>query len=247
MRNRFPTWTAVTIAVALVAGCTTEPTRPVGTGIWTPSPNFNERRPNFVILHHTGDPGAQASLNILTNRLREVSAHYLVGRDGAVYHLVDERMRAWHAGLSYWGANSDLNSASIGIELDNDGREPFPDAQIASLLDLLADIKSRYSIPAANFLGHADVAPGRKVDPSAYFPWARLAEHGFGLWCDPPYASPPREFDADLGLRAFGYDMTNRDAAIYAFKLHFNQRVVDTRLTDEDRAMLYCLLKRGEK
>lgn len=217
---------------------------PPGTGTWTPSPNFNEHRPNFVILHHTGDDSAWASLRILTDRLREVSAHYLVRRDGVVHRLVDERMRAWHAGLLHWGGNTDLNSSSIGIELNNNGKEPFAEPQIDSLIALLADIKGRYSIPAANFLGHADVSPGRKVDPSAYFPWRRLAEHGFGLWCDPPYPDVLRDFDALLGLRAFGYDTANQDAAIYAFKLRFNQRKVDTRMTDDDRAMLYCLLAR---
>jgi N-acetylmuramoyl-L-alanine amidase len=105
-----------------------------------------------------------------------VSAHYVIARDGTVYQLVDERARAWHAGDSLWGGMTDLNSASLGIELDNNGAEPFPDVQISALLALLTDLQQRYRIPARNFLGHADIAPKRKGDPSPYFPWQLLAQ-----------------------------------------------------------------------
>jgi len=139
---------------------------------------------------------------------REVSAHYLIARDGRIYYLVDELARAWHAGESAWGGNRDLNSASIGIELDNNGEEPYAEAQIAALLALLADLTARWSIPAANVLGHGDVAPGRKVDPGALFPWRRLAAAGFGLWCDPPYDPPPAGLDDASLLAALGYDVS---------------------------------------
>ncbi|HXV10155.1 MAG TPA: N-acetylmuramoyl-L-alanine amidase, partial [Burkholderiales bacterium] len=118
-----------------------------------PSPNFNERRPNYVIIHYTSHDDAERSLSTLTDPMREVSAHYLVARDGTIYYLVDELARAWHAGDSYWGGTRDLNSSSVGIELDNNGEEPFSEPQIESLLKLLADLKVRYKIPAANFLG----------------------------------------------------------------------------------------------
>jgi N-acetylmuramoyl-L-alanine amidase len=211
---------------------------------WVPSPNFNDRRANFVVLHHTSDDTASDALRTLTDPLREVSAHYLIARDGALYQLVDERHRAWHAGQSRWGAETDLNSSSIGIELDNNGREPFPSVQVDALLALLADLKTRHHIPRANFLGHADIAPGRKVDPSALFPWRLLAQNGFGIWCDPPLPAAPAGFDAELALQALGYDTTNRDAAVHAFKLHFLQDDFTPQMTARDQDLLYCLLQR---
>lgn len=227
-----------------LAGCAQAPQRAGVPSTWYPSPNFDERRPDFVILHHTSDATAAKALQVLTDPLRSVSAHYLVARDGTIYHLVDERERAWHAGVARWGADEDVNSDSIGIELDNDGGEPFAEAQIEALLALLADIEARYRIPAANFLGHGDVAPGRKVDPSRYFPWRRLAEHGFGLWCDPPLAPAPEGFDAATQLQALGYDVSNPDAAVRAFKRHFGVEDGSAVLTDAERAMLQCLVRK---
>ena len=204
--------------------------------------NFDERRPNFVIIHHTSSKGVDRALQVLTAPASRVSAHYLVGRDGRIYHLVDERRRAWHAGESYWGGQRDLNSASIGIELDNSGFEPFPDGQIAALIALLADLKAYYKIPPENFLGHGDVAPGRKVDPSALFPWRRLSEQGFGVWCDPPYPAVPAELDTTTMLQAFGYNVWNVDAAIAAFKRRFSPEDPTPQMTERDRSVLYCLL-----
>lgn len=233
----------LTLLVLLAAGCAPTPERIGSPAQWIASPNFNERRPNFVILHHTTNDAADVALRTLTDPVREVSAHYLIARDGTLYQLVDERHRAWHAGQSYWGGVTDLNSSSIGIELDNNGSEPFPQAQIDTLLALLADLRTRYRIPAANILGHADVAPGRKVDPSAHFPWRTLAQHGFGLWCEPPLPPAPAEFDATLGLRALGYDLSNPQAAIRAFKLHFIQDDVTPTLGAREHDMLHCLLQ----
>lgn len=206
-----------------------------------PSPNFDARRPNFVILHHTGSADAERAARWLTDPQSKVSAHYLIARDGRVVQMVDERERAWHAGVSFWGGLRDLNSASIGIELDNDGSEEFAEAQIAALLPLLAAILPRHGIPAANVLGHADVAPGRKVDPGPRFPWARLAAAGFGLWCARPL--PPRDGDDQLLLAAFGYDVAEPAAAAAAFKLHFAPDEPGGELTGEDRAVLACLLE----
>jgi N-acetylmuramoyl-L-alanine amidase len=221
---------------------------PSVTGIpmqWQPSPNFDERRPNFVIIHATSNDTADQALRTLTDPQRQVSAHYLIGRDGRTYQLVDERARAWHAGESKWGADSDLNSVSLGIELDNNGDEPFPDIQISALLTLLDGIRERYRIPAANYLGHADIAPRRKVDPSRYFPWETLARHGYGLWCNPPFPEPPAAMDATLALRAVGYDVSALEPAIRAFKRHFVQDDTTPELTDRDRSVLYCLLSKG--
>lgn len=227
-----------------LAACAPLPQRAEIPSRWLPSPSFDQRRPNFVILHHSGSGAAQLALRTLTDPTRRVSAHYLVARNGTIYQLVDEWARAWHAGASYWGGSGDLNSASLGIEVDNDGMEPFAPAQIDALLALLKDISARHRIPVANYLGHGDVAPGRKVDPSALFPWRTLAQAGFGLWCDPPFPAPPATFDAGLGLQALGYDVRDTDAAIAAFKRHFAPDQTAPMLTDEDRGRLHCLLQK---
>lgn len=228
----------------LLAACAPLPSATEIPMQWQSSPNFDERRPNFVIIHATSNDTAEQALRTLTDPLRRVSAHYLIGRDGRIYQLVDERARAWHAGESKWGAHTDLNSVSLGIELDNNGDEPFPDVQISALLKLLNGIHERYRIPAANYLGHADVAPRRKVDPSHYFPWETLARQGYGLWCDPPLPEPPAAMDTTLALRALGYDVSALELAIRAFKRHFVQDDTTPELTDRDRGVLWCLLSK---
>lgn len=235
-------YAGIGVVLFVLAACAPFPQRAnVPVEQW-PSANYNERRPNFVILHHTSNDAVEPALRTLTDTLREVSAHYLVARDGTIYALVDELARAWHAGESYWAGVGDLNSASIGIELDNDGYEHFAEAQLTALLALLADLKGRYSIPTANFLGHGDVAPGRKVDPGRNFPWRRLAEHGFGQWCDPPYPQAPMGVDDALLLQAFGYDVSDVGAAAAAFKRRFAPADLSESLSSEDRAVLYCLI-----
>jgi len=151
---------------------------------WVGTTNFSMRRPNYVIIHHTEQDSTGQTLMTFTKPATQVSAHYVIGKDGKVYHMLNDNLRAWHAGNSKWGNDTDLNSSSIGIELDNNGAEPFPEAQLNSLLQVLAMLKENYKIPDANFIGHADIAPVRKVDPSTYFPWKLLAERGFGLWYD---------------------------------------------------------------
>lgn len=208
---------------------------------WEPSPNFDDRRANFIVIHGTSNNTMAAALRTLTDPERKVSAHYLIGRGGEIVQLVDERQRAWHAGASRWGMLTDLNSASIGIELDNNGEEPFPDIQIETLLVLLRDLRERHRIPVPNVIGHGDIAPRRKIDPSRHFPWHRLAKEGFGLWCDQPVPAPP-SFDALLGLRAFGYDTSDVEAAVLAFRRHFAGVDGPAELDEADRAMLSCLL-----
>ncbi|MEW6514634.1 MAG: N-acetylmuramoyl-L-alanine amidase [Pseudomonadota bacterium] len=218
---------------------------PMGTAerpIDVPSPNFNERRPNYIVLHQTSNDNAARALRTLTSPERAVSAHYLIGRDGVIYRLVDENRRAWHAGESYWGGHADLNSASIGIELDNNGAEPFPEDQIAALLDLLRAVQARHKIPPANVIGHGDIAPGRKVDPSALFPWRKLAEAGFGLWCrEPSIRSEPLP-DMRLGLQALGYDVSDLPAALAAFRRHFLGDDLGVDLSPDETAVLQCLI-----
>lgn len=235
----------VALSALAVAACAPLQALPPRAGVPVevrPSPNFDERRPNFVILHHTSNDDASQALFTLTDPERKVSSHYLIGRHGTIYYLVDELARAWHAGESYWGGDTDLNSASIGIELDNNGDEPFAEAEIESLLALLADIKERYAIPTANFLGHGDIAPGRKVDPSRLFPWQRLAARGFGLWCDAALEPVPATVSDEMLLGAFGYDTSNLDAAIGAFKRHFAPDDTSPALTEGDRSFLQCLV-----
>ncbi|MBI5107619.1 MAG: N-acetylmuramoyl-L-alanine amidase [Rhodocyclales bacterium] len=226
----------------LLAACAPLPSGQGRDALWRPSPNVDQRRPNFVILHQTTNATVDKALATLTDPQRKVSAHYLIGRDGGLIQLVDEAARAWHAGESRWGGMSDLNSASIGIELDNTGEEPFAEAQIVALLSLLADLRERYRIPAANVLAHGDVAPTRKVDPSRFFPWRRLAQAGFGMWCDTPPAAAPAGFDAALGLRALGYDTTVAAAARAAFRRHFLGQDGDAELAAGEQALLHCLL-----
>ncbi|WP_323027324.1 N-acetylmuramoyl-L-alanine amidase [Gelidibacter japonicus] len=161
---------------------------------WVGTTNFSLRRPNIVVIHHTAQNSVDQTLKTFTLRRTQVSSHYVIGRNGEVYHMLNDLYRAWHAGNGQWGSNTDINSASIGIELDNNGFEAFSPMQMASLLELLEDLKTKYNIPTANFIGHSDIAPTRKNDPNRTFPWKLLALKGFGLWYDEPIA----EFGHDL-------------------------------------------------
>ena len=232
------------LLLAALAACAPLPPGQGRGAVWQPSPNFDQRRPNFVILHQTSNDTVTRALATLTDPERRVSAHYLIGRDGAVMQLVDETARAWHAGESRWGGMTDLNSASIGIELDNTGDEAFAEPQIAALLLLLDELRKRYRIPPANYLAHGDVAPTRKVDPGRLFPWQRLAQQGFGLWCEKPEAAAPAGFDATLGLQALGYDIKVPAAARGAFRRHFLAQDADAELAPEEQALLHCLLQK---
>ena len=208
------------------------------------SPNWDERALpiTMVVLHYTGMETAEAALERLCDPEAQVSAHYCIEEDGTVHRLVREDRRAWHAGASYWGGTTDINSASIGIELDNSGDEPFATAQIDALLDLLAGLVERHQIPSSNIIGHGDIAPGRKVDPSHHFPWQRLAERGFGRWCEPAADQPLPALDGPLALRALGYEVSNLPAAIAAFRRHF---LGDDgiELGEDGLRRLDCLLK----
>ena len=156
--------------------------------IWKPSPNFGDRRggvlPTMVVLHYTAMQDAEGALSILSNPNREipVSAHYLIGRDGTVWQLVDESKRAWHAGVGFWGGQDDVNSRSIGIEMDNDGYQPFTAPLMAALEDLLPGILKRWAIRPESVIGHSDMAPTRKIDPGGRFDWQRLARQGLTVW-----------------------------------------------------------------
>ena len=151
---------------------------------WVGTTNFGLRKPNYVIIHHTAQESVEHTLKTFTLPRTSVSSHYVISDDGVVYQMLNDYYRGWHAGAGKWGNDTDLNSSSIGIELDNNGFEPFSEAQISSLIELLQVLKERHKIPTANFIGHSDIAPSRKVDPNRNFPWERLAEEGFGYWYD---------------------------------------------------------------
>jgi N-acetylmuramoyl-L-alanine amidase len=194
------------------------------------SPNFETRKAQMIIIHHTQMDSFEAALQTLQsqNSLGKVSAHYLIGRDGQIVQLVDDDKRAWHAGLSRWKQRSDLNSASIGIELDNDGYSKFPPAQMDALLRLLEDLCTRLGIERQQVWGHADIAPARKQDPNRFFAWQQLAERGFGLW---PRANPspvPAGFDPLQALAAIGYDVSQPNETARAFNRHFFGHEADT-------------------
>jgi N-acetylmuramoyl-L-alanine amidase len=191
---------------------------------WVGATNFNMRKPNFVIIHHTAQNSCEQTLKTFTTTRTQVSAHYVICKDGTVHHMVNDYLRAWHGGAARWGNLTDLNSASIGIELDNNGYEPFAEEQLHSLLQLLETLKKAHGIPAANFIGHGDIAPTRKNDPNWRFPWKRLADQGFGYWYgDTSKTVLPAHFNVVQSLRVIGYDVRDTGAAIQAFKRHWLQ------------------------
>jgi len=211
---------------------------------WVGTTNFGMRKPNFVIIHHTAQNACDSTLRTFTLTRTQVSAHYVICKDGTIHHMLNDYLRAWHAGNSKWGNLTDVNSSSIGIELDNNGFEPFSDPQINSLLQLLKKLKRDNNIPAANFIGHSDIAPKRKVDPNKYFPWQMLAQNGFGYWYDTANVRLPENFNALQSLRIIGYDTRDTAAAIKSFKLHFEQQDGNSILTEDDKKIIYDLSKK---
>lgn len=180
-----------------------------GVMLEAPSPNFNDRKlpVSILVLHYTGMESGEAALSRMRSAEAEVSAHYMVEEDGRVFRLVDESQRAWHAGVSSWNGVTDVNSASIGIEIVNGGHDfglpDFPDVQINALIPLCKRILSEHEIPAQNVVGHSDIAPGRKDDPGEKFPWQGLAAAGIGLW--------PGEGNGDTRIL---FEPENRDRGI---------------------------------
>ncbi len=210
---------------------------------WVGTTNFGMRKPNFVIIHHTAQNSCEQTLQTFTNVKTAVSAHYVICKDGTLHHMLNDFLRAQHAGVSRWGNLIDVNSSSIGIELDNTGFEPFDSLQMNSLLSLLAKLKKDHNIPSANFIGHGDIAPTRKNDPNYRFPWKTLAEKGFGLWFDENRDTVPTGFSHIQALRIVGYDVKDTTAAIRSFKRHFLQDTTKT-INEMDRSVLFNLQKK---
>jgi N-acetylmuramoyl-L-alanine amidase len=208
--------------------------------------NFNLRKPNFVIIHHTAQNSCEQTLKTFTTVRTQVSAHYVICKDGTIHHMLNDYLRAWHGGVGKWGNASDINSLSIGIELDNNGFEPFSEVQIASLSGLLGRLKKAYNIPEANFIGHADIAPGRKVDPNRFFPWKQMSSQGYGLWYDTTSITLPPDFNALSSLRIIGYDIKNPTAAIQSFKIHFVQNDTMNVITEGDRKIIFDLARKAQ-
>jgi len=233
--------------------------------IEAPSPNFDARTapPSVLLLHYTGMKTGEEAVARLRDPEAKVSAHYVVEEDGRIFRLVPEERRAWHAGNSYWRGRRNLNGDSVGIEIVNPGHEfgyrPFPDAQIASVIELVKDIRTRWTIEDRDIVGHADVAPNRKEDPGELFPWKRLAEAGHGLWVEaaPAPGAPVGEgeegaavFALQAGFTRLGYDLppsgkfdADTAAVVRAFQRHWRQEKVDGVADGETRARLIALLR----
>ncbi|KRG37960.1 N-acetylmuramoyl-L-alanine amidase [Stenotrophomonas pictorum JCM 9942] len=227
--------------VALLGACAQTPSRnPLAT--WVPSANQDLRRPVLIVIHFTQQDSVQQSLDTLRGRNSggPVSAHYLIGADGRRFQLVSDERRAWHAGAGSWAGWRDINSVSIGIELDNDGSTPFAAAQIDSLLVLLEDLCTRLRIPRTQIIGHQDMAPTRKPDPGPLFPWQRLAEAGFGRWPAADAPPAPAGFDPWTALRLIGYPLEDRAATVRAFRNHYRGQGGEA-LDAEDLRILHAL------
>lgn len=212
---------------------------------WVGTTNFNMRKPNYVIIHHTAQNSCGQTLKTFTLPRTQVSSHYVICKDGTVHHMLNDYLRAWHGGVGKWGNSSDINSSSIGIEIDNNGFEAFTDFQMNSLLRVLDTLKRKHGIPTANFIGHSDIAPTRKVDPNVNFSWQTLSNRGFGLWYDAVRDSVPAAFNSILALRIIGYDTKDTSAAIGAFKRKFLQVDKSKELTADDKQILYNLMKKS--
>ncbi len=227
------------------------PDSPVAARVF-PSPNHGERkdgrRADMVLLHYTGMAAEGDALQWLCNPVSQVSAHYFVFENGHVLQLVPEARRAWHAGVSAWDGEPDVNSCSIGIEIANAGHPgglpPFPEAQIEAVTALARDIAARWRIRPDRVLGHSDVAPGRKVDPGERFPWERLHQGGVGHWVRPAPIRDGRFFArGDQGmpvealqamLAMYGYALRitgsfdeDTEKVVTAFQRHFRPERID--------------------
>ncbi len=216
----------------------------------TPSPNFDERTlpVSMIVLHYTGMQDAASAIARLADPEAKVSAHYVVAEDGQIVRMVAEESRAWHAGKSYWRGVTNINSASIGIEIVNPGHEfgyrPFPEAQVNAVIALMQDILTRHAITRGNIVGHSDIAPARKEDPGELFPWARLARLRLALPRPTKNLMDPHWTDGGflLALERFGYDVADQTAAIRAFQRRFRPEMIDGIIDGECRAILLGLL-----
>ncbi|WP_448502542.1 N-acetylmuramoyl-L-alanine amidase [Sphingomonas sp.] len=220
------------------------------TFVETPSPNHDERALpiSMIVLHYTGMQDAASAIDRLCDPQAKVSAHYVVDEDGTTHRLVPEERRAWHAGRSHWRGVTDINSASVGIEIVNPGHEwgyrDFPEPQVDAVIRLVHAIKDRYAITRGNIVGHSDIAPQRKTDPGERFPWGRLARLRLALPRPTRGLMDPNWTEAGflLALERFGYDVSDPIAAIRAFQRRFRPEMIDGEIDAECRMILLALL-----
>lgn len=213
--------------------------------LWHPSPNFGPRRDglraSLIVLHYTAMTSARAALARLCDPQAEVSAHYLIGADGTIWQMVEEDMRAWHAGRGEWAGQQDINSRSIGIELDNRGDHPFAEAQMKALEGLLPQIMARCGIQTPGVIGHSDMSPGRKCDPGPRFDWARLARRGLARSTGDRADSNPHEAQFRALAQSAGFTAPASDEMLLAaVRLRFRPWGQGP-LTDKDMAVLQAL------
>ena len=194
-------------------------------------------RPSLVVLHYTAMNNCADALDRLCDPQHEVSAHWLISETGEIFSLVDEDMRAWHAGAGSWAGISDINSHSLGIELANRGDHPFPEPQMQRLETLLAQIMTRWAIAAHQIIGHSDMAPTRKKDPGVRFDWRRLALQGLSIW--PQSEGDPSHALAN-SLAKIGYGEPHSQATLDAFRLRFRPSAKGPE-TALDRAIAHDL------
>ena len=189
------------------------------------SPNFGPRKgglaPYLIVVHYTAMPNAQAALERLSDPAHEVSAHYFLDQSGGAVQLVPEAQRAWHAGAGAWGGCTDINSASIGIELCNAGEHAFSSAQMQALKSLLKEVMQRWGIAAQGVIGHSDMAPGRKQDPGRWFDWQDLAKEGLAVYRGAPHSRPLPFAEA---AERFGYHRPEGEAEVQTLLEAFRQR-----------------------
>ncbi len=233
-----------------------------------PSPNFEPRRgktrADMLILHYTGMMSAARAIAWLAEPVSRVSCHYVVDETGCITQMVPESERAWHAGVGSWAGETDINSASIGIEIQNPGHDlgypEFTEPQMAAVIALSQDIIARNAIPAARVLAHSDVSPGRKIDPGEKFDWPRLHAAGVGHWVAPAPLDPDEfglgdgDCDPLIGattalLAQYGYGITPSDTldaagtkVVRSFQLHFRPERPDGRVDRATLATLEALL-----
>lgn len=216
------------------------------------SPNFDgrgDRQPYILLMHYTGMKTGEEALSRLTDVDAKVSAHYTVDEDGSVYAHVEENKRAWHAGVSYWQGEKDINAVSIGVEIVNRGHEfgyrNFSDGQLESVKKLCLSVKRRHNIEYV--LGHSDVAPNRKQDPGELFPWKDFAKSGVGVWPADLHenVSEVQEFDVVQALKGLGYGDFSDQELIVAFQRHYVPEVflnnAQGQVCGLTRARLYAL------
>lgn len=232
------------------------------------SPNFGERRagckPSLILLHYTALPDTETTLRWFQDPARQLNSHYVIGDAGDVHHIVADQARAWHAGVGYWRGERDVNSISIGIELQNIGEPvtPYPDAQMAATIELCHKLIAMHSIHPHAVVGHSDIAPQRKTDPGAHFSWAKLAQAGVGFWPedDQSLIPTPVRFalddrhehiaEAQMLLNEIGYEVDVREVldawtanVLRAFQMHWRPARVDGLLDEGTRQRIKLVHK----